>query len=146
MKRESITQGFPIYAALVFVFLTSGCFVGPRVKAHIGDKLQQSEAAVIKGFCYFALLKYECVDIYEIDGSILKTTNVEASPGWHTLVIRNYNLSLGALLGVPPLYAVTGLNFEAGHEYKIKFHFGKLNGIDIIDVTTGALIATGYWY
>jgi len=145
MKRESITKGFPICAALIFILLTSGCFVGPRVKAHSGDKLQQSEAAVIKGFCYYALLKYDCVDIYEIDGSILKATTVEVSPGWHALVIRNYNFSLGALLGFPALYADTGLNFEAGHEYKIKFHFGKLNGIDIIDVTTGAKVVTGYW-
>ncbi len=145
MKRESIIQRFPICLVLVFLLLSSGCFVGPRVKTHSGDKLQHSEGAVIKGFCYYALLNYDCVDIYEIDNSLVKATNVEVSPGRHTLVIRNYDFSLGTLLGFPPYYANAELNFEAGHEYKIKFHFGKLNGIDIIDVTTGTKIVTEYW-
>jgi hypothetical protein len=145
MNRESIIQRFPICAAfLILVVLASGC-VGPRVRTYSGDKLQKSEIAVIKGFCYYWLLRYDCLDIYEIDGSILKATNVEVSPGWHALVIRHYNFSLGALLGIPPDYADTALNFEAGHEYKIKYHFPKLIGIDIIDVTTGAKIDTGYW-
>jgi hypothetical protein len=147
MKRESVIQRFSSCAALIFLVLTSGCFVGPRVKAYSGDKLQKSDVAVIKGWCYFALFGYECYDIYEIDGSYLKATNVEVLPGWHELVIRDFNFSFVAPVGLPPQYLRAAFNFETGHKYKIKTHFKGIlmEGMDIIDATTGAIIFSGSW-
>jgi hypothetical protein len=148
MKRESIIRGYPTFAAfLIFVILTSGCIVGPKVRTYSGNKLQKSEVAVIRGWCYFALFGYECVDIYRIDGSLLEATNVEVLPGWYELVIRWYSVSFVAPVGAPPDYALVRFSFEAGHEYKIKGHFKGvlMKGIDIVDVSTGTVIVTGYW-
>jgi len=147
VKQKSIIQKVSIFAALISTLLSSGCFVGPTVRTYIGDELQKSEVAVIKGWCYFALFGYECYDVYEIDGSYPKATNVEVLPGWHELVIRDYNFSFVAPVGLPPNYLRAEFNFEAGHKYKIKTHFKGIlmEGIDIIDATTGALILTQYW-
>ncbi len=150
MKRKSIIQGFSICVALIFVILTSGCVVGPRVRTYSGDKLQKSEVAVIKGGYLTPLIWYECVDIYEIDGMHPKATNVEVLPGWHELVIRNYVISLSPLGPAPGCQNVVraAFNFEARHEYKIKKLFNRLlveEGVKIIDVTTGAIVFSGYW-
>jgi hypothetical protein len=40
----------------------------------------------------------------------------------------------------PPRYAQVAFNFEAGHEYKIKFKGTFTPGFKIVDVTTGAII------
>jgi hypothetical protein len=147
MERKSIIEGLSIFVALILAILTSGCVVGPTVRTYSGDKLQKSEVAVIKGWCYFALFGYECVDIYRIDGSLSEATNVEVLPGWHELVLRWYSFSFVAPVGAPPDYALVGFNFEAGHEYKMKGHFKGvlMKGVDIVDVTTDAIIVTGYW-
>jgi len=145
MKRKSI-KVFSICAALIFVLLTSGC-VGPAVRTYSGDKLQKSEVAVIKGWNYFAVFGYDCIDIYRIDGSSLKARNVEVLPGWHELEIRWYNFNFVEPLGLPPRYAEVKLNFEAGHEYKIMALFKGIlqEGVKIIDVTTGAIILSQPW-
>ena len=154
MKRESIIQGFSTCVALLIFFVfASGCIsVGPAVRTYSGDKLQKSEVAVIKGWWTFYLIGYQGVDIYSIDGTVLRATKVEVLPGWHELDIRYYFFSMIALVGAPFDYAQVGFNFEAGHEYRIKTHF-KANAeyIDIVDVTTGANILTerlspGYRY
>ncbi len=147
MKRKSIIQGFSICAALIFVILTSGCAVGPTIRTYSGDKLQKSEVAVIKGWWLFALLGYGGFDIYSIDDTVLEATKVEASPGRHELVIRSYSFSFVAPVGAPPESAQVAFNFEAGHEYKIKYKgIGtpgfKQDGIIIVDVTTGDIILT----
>jgi len=142
MKRESIIQGFPICVALlIFVVLTSGC-VGPTVRTYSGDKLQQSEVAVIKGRYYFTLLNYDHVEIYKFDGSIVEATEVEVLPGWHELVILNYVINL---FGSPPECVRAAFNFEAGHEYKIKWQFLSPL-VKIIDVNTGVTIfSDAFW-
>jgi hypothetical protein len=150
MNRTSSIQGLQICAAfLIFVVLTSGCAVGPKVRAYSGDKLQKSEVTVIKGWYYFTPLYYDRVDIYMIDGSYPKATKVEILPGWHELVIRNYVISLSPLGPVPGcLRAVrAAFDFEAGHEYRIKTQnpFRQTEGVKIIDVTTGAIIFSQPW-
>jgi len=125
IKRESIIQGFLICATLIFLVLTSGCVsIGTTVRTYSGDKLQKSEVAVIKGWWLFVLLGYEGLDIYSIDDAILKATKVEVLPGRHELVIRNYSFSFVAPIGAPPEFVQMAFNFEAGHEYKIKYWYG----------------------
>ena len=146
MKRKSIIQVFSICVALIFVLLIFGC-VGPKVRTYSEDKLQKSEVAFIKGWYYFAVFGYDCIDIYSIDGSSLKATDVEVLPGWHELEIRWYSFSFVAPLGLPARYAEVKLNFEAGHEYKIMARFKGIlqEGVKIIDVTTGAIILSQPW-
>ncbi len=145
MKREFIIQGFLICAAfLISVVLTSGC-VGPRVRTYSGDTLEKSEVAVIKGRYYYALLYYDCINIYSVDDSYQGATKVEVLYGRHELVIEHYVINL---FGYPPECVRVAFNFEAGHEYKIKKLFNRLlieEGIKIIDVTTGAIILTQPW-
>jgi hypothetical protein len=137
MKRQSIIQGFPICVVLlIFVVLTSGC-VGPTVTTLSAVKLQNSEVAVIKGRYYFTLLSYDCVEVNSIDYRIERTTNLEFPPGRHELLIlhsANYLLLVNNFKCAPAL-----LNFEAGHEYKIKLPFLS-NRVRIIDVNTGVTI------
>ena len=142
MKRETIIQWLSICAVfLILVVLASGC-VGPRVRTYSGDKLTKSEVAVIKGRYYFALLFYDCVDIYSIDGKYPKATKVEVLPGWHELVILHYVINLG---GYPPERVRAAFNFEAGHEYKIKWPFLSPL-VKIIDVNTGVTIfSDAFW-
>jgi hypothetical protein len=148
MKQKSIIQGFSICAALIFVVLTSGC-VGPTVRTYSGDKLQKSEVAVIKGWCFSYLFAYECIDIYRIDDSYPKATKVEVLPGRHELIIRDYVISLSPWGPAPGCQQAirASFNFEAGHEYKINTHFMGLleKGVDIIDVTTGAPVYSQSW-
>jgi hypothetical protein len=62
-------------------------------------------------------------------------------PGWHERVIRDYDFSfLPWGLVIPTRYAQVAFNFEAGHEYKIKFKGTFTSGFKIVDVTTGAII------
>ncbi len=148
MKRETIIQKFSICAALIFVVLASGCVsIGPTVKTYSGDKLQKSEVAIIKGWWSFYLLAWECIEIYQIDGRTVEATKVEVLPGPHFLVIRNYSTSLVAPISAPPNWARVDYNFEAGHEYKIKYWFKSIliKGVKIIDVTTGAIIYSTPW-
>ncbi len=146
MKREPIIQMFSIFTALIFVVFASGCIsVGPTVRTYSGDKLQKSEVAVIKGWWTFALLGYEGLDIYALDGNNLRATKVEVLPGKHSLTIRWYHFGFTLL---PPFeqyerYTEAEFNFEAGHKYKIKYRYEKgilIEGVKIIDVTTGAII------
>jgi hypothetical protein len=143
MKRESIIQGFLICAALIFVVLASGCLsIGPTVRTYSGDKLQKSEVAVIKGWWMSTLLGYEGLDIFALDGNNLGATKVEVLPGKHGLIIRNYSYSFVTLSETLPRYAGAEFNFEAGHEYKINYRYKGIliEGVKIIDVTTGAII------
>ena len=153
MKRESIIQMFSICVALIFVIITSGCVsIGPTMKSYNGDKLQKSEVAVIKGWLLIGVFQYEGIDIYGIDGSTLEATKVEVLPGWHELVIRRYVFVFFPKLpwgeDTPPSYAPVAFNFEAGHEYKIKYWMVGIltEGVKIIDVTTGAIILTQPWH
>jgi hypothetical protein len=147
MKRKSIIHGFPIYLALIFVVLASGCVsIGPTTKGYSGDKLQKSEVAVIEGCWFLSLLGYDGIDIYSIDGNYLEATKVEVLPGWHELIIWNYDLCFlpwGLCDG--PSYARVAFNFEAGHEYKIKGPGIGTPGFKIVDVATGAIIHTLPW-
>ena len=151
MKRKSYMQQFAIWVALIIIVLTSGCVrIGPTVKTYSGDKLQESEVAIIKGWWTFYLIGYQGIDIYSIDGTTLRATKVEVLPGRHELDIRYYFFSMIALVGAPFDYARVTFNFEAGHEYRIKTH-SNCEYIDIIDINTGANILTqrlspGYRY
>ena len=139
MKRQSIIRGFPIcMALLIFVVLTSGCFsVTPKVRTYSGDKLQKSEVAVIKGKYYHVpLFFFENIDIYRFDGSKVETTEVEALPGWHELVVMRYSIRLFADV---PESCMASSNFEASHEYKIKWPFWR-DRARIVDVNTGVTI------
>jgi len=135
-----------LFIILLYAML-SGCVVGPKVMTYSGDKLQKLEVAVIKGWCFYALLGYECIDIYKIDGSSLNATNVEVLPGMHELEIRWYSVSFVSPVGGHARTARVDFNFEAGHEYEIKARFEGITrkGADIIDVTTGAIILS-LWY
>jgi hypothetical protein len=148
MKRKSIIQVFSICAALIFVLLTSGC-IGPTVRTYSGDKLQKSEVAVIKGWYGFYLLGETEMYIHSIDDSDLKATKVEVLPGWHELVIIHSDAYSGFIWGggVSSDRVKVAFNFEAGHEYKIKYLYKGLliEGIKIIDVTTGAIIFSQPW-
>ncbi len=142
MKRESIIQRLLMCAPLILVVLVSGCFsIGPTVRTYGENKLQKSEVAVIKGWWMFILLGYEGVDIYSVDGNELRATKVEVLPGWHKLMIRAYGFSFIAM-AAPPQYTGVYHNFEAGHRYKIRYWYKGIliEGIKIIDVTTGAII------
>jgi len=145
MKRESIIQGFPICVAfLIFVVLTSGCAIGPTIRTYSGDKLPKSEVAVIKGGWVFDLLGYGGLDIDSVDGVDLRATKVEVLPGWHKLIIRRYSFSFVPPMGAPGDLVEAAVNFEAGHQYKIRYWYYKgilIKGVKIIDVTTGALIS-----
>jgi len=144
MKRKSIIQVFSIYAALIFVLLTSGC-VGPTVMTYSGDKLQKSEFAVIKGGYDFYLLGGNRNYIWRIDDSYTEDTKVEVLPGRHELVIKHF---IYYLLGGSSSDCIRGaFNFEAGHEYKIKYLYKGIfrEGVKIIDVTTGAMIFSQSW-
>ena len=145
MKRESIIQGFPIYLALIFVILISGCVVGPAVQTYSGYKLQKSEVAVIKGKWSTALIAQESIEIYEVDGNPVGATQVEVLPGRHKLVIKSLNEEFFKLEPNLPEWALVDCNFEAGHEYKIKVWSIRVKGIKIIDVTTGATILIQPW-
>ncbi len=145
MKRESIIQGFPICVALlIFVVLTSACVrIGPAMKIHSVDKLPE-EVAVIKGRYYFALY-YEGVLTLKIDGKYVgsirdeilpASTKVEVLPGWHELVIVH---AIVSLLYIDAECARGAFNFEAGHEYKIKFPFFS-HLVEVIDVNTGVTV------
>ena len=144
MKREFIIQGFPICVALIFFVLTSGCVSITPKKSYSGDKLPKSEVAVMKGRYYYALLYFDVVEIYKIDGKCMRSTKVEVLPGWHELVILNYVINL---FGLPPDCVRAAFNFEAGHKYRIKtplvFQRGDL--VTIIDVNTGVTIFSGAW-
>jgi hypothetical protein len=142
MKRESIIQGFPICVALlIFVVLTTGC-VGPTVRTYSGNKLQKSEVAVIKGRYYsFPLFWFENIDIHRFDHSIVDTTEVEALPGWHELVVTRYSIKL---FPSDVECARAAFSFEAGHEYRIKSPFFS-HRMEIIDVNTGITIFTQTW-
>ena len=111
------------------------------MKSYTGDKLQKSEVAVIKGWWDFTPFGYSGIDIYSIDSNYLKATKVDVLPGWHELVIRDYDFSfLPWGLTQPTRYADVAFNFEAGHEYKIKFKGTFTPGFKIMDVTTGSMI------
>jgi len=144
MKRETIIQRLSICATfLILVVLASGC-VGPRVRTYSGDKLTKSEVAVIKGRYYFALLYYDCIYIYKVDGSYPNGTQVQVLPGWHELDIRHYVINL---FGFPPNCLRVGYNFEAGHEYRIKAPLMGDTGdlVEIKDVNTGITIFSEPW-
>jgi len=144
MKRKSIIQVFSIYAALIFVLLTSGC-VGPTVWTYEGDRLPKSEVAVIKGGFYYYLLAHRTY-IYRIDDSYPEATKVSVLPGRHELVIKYVEYGL---LGndTSSRCVREAFNFEAGHEYKIKYLYEGIfrEGVKIIDVTTGAIIFSQPW-
>jgi hypothetical protein len=155
MKRESVIQMFSICVALIFVVLTSGCVsIGRTKKSYSGDKLHKSEVAVIKGRYYYALLYYDGVVIYKIDGKCMGlphfepflpgSTKVEVLPGWHELVILHYVINL---FGFPPNCVRAAFNFEAGHKYRIKTPLLTDTGdlVTIIDVNTGVTIFSDAW-
>lgn len=145
MKRESITQGFPICAALIFVVLASGC-LGPKMRNYSGDNLQKPEVAVIKGFYYFTPFAYLSIDIYSVDDSFPEATNVEVLPGRHELEIRSWSISfLPFGMNAPPECARVAFNLEAGHEYKILIRGLAKKYVEIKDVTTGATILSQPW-
>jgi hypothetical protein len=147
MKRKSIIRGPSICVALIFVILTSGC-VGPTVRTYSGDKLQKSEVAVIKG--WIVVFPLEGLYISQIDGRPVDTTKLEVLPGVHTLVIRRFEIPFTIGLfsegdRVLPKFEVGAeYNFEAGHQYKIKFLYKGIliDGVKIIDATTGDIIFT----
>jgi hypothetical protein len=149
MKRESIIQGVPICVALlIFAVLTSGCVrLGPAVRTYSGDKLQKSEIAIIKGWWYSIILLWDSIEISKIDGKPVNTTKLEVLPGPHELVIINNGGSLVALVSAPEKWTRVDCNFEAGHEYKIKYWFKGIliEGVKIIDVATGAIIYRQPW-
>lgn len=76
-----------------------------------------------------------------IGGKRVGASKVEVLPGRHELFIIHYIINL---LGYPPECKWAGLNFEAGHEYKIKAPF-KSDLVEIIDVNTGAIIFSEIW-
>ncbi len=90
------------------------------------------------------LLAYGGIDIYSVDGNYLGATKVEVLPGWHELEIRDYSFSFVAPIGAPSQFAHVAFNFETGPEYKIKYWYKGvlIEGVKIIDVTTGAIILT----
>ena len=133
MKGKPNIEGLSIFAILTLLIPTSGCIVGPTIRTYSGYRLQKSEVAVIKGWGFLSLFGYAGIDIYNIDGSPVNATKVEVLPGRHELVIRNYGLSFVTFYGSRPDYARVAFDFEAGHEYKIKF----INDY-IVDVSTGA--------
>jgi hypothetical protein len=136
---------FSIYAALIFVVVTSGCAIGPTIRTYSGDKLQKSEVAVVKGQWEFYLLGYGGLDIYSVDGNELRATKVEVLPGWHELVIRLYVFAFLPWGGSPPRYAYVAYNFEAGHEYKIKSKSLIKDDYYIVDASTGAITWEFSW-
>jgi hypothetical protein len=157
MKRKSVIRVFSICVALIFVVLASGCVsIGPAKKSYSGDKLQKSEVAVIRGRYYYALLYYDGVVIYKIDGKYMGlesatfaefspgSTKVEVLPGWHELVILHYVINL---FGFPPNCVRAAFNFEAGHKYRIKTPLLTDTGdlVTIIDVNTGVTIFSDTW-
>lgn len=150
MKRKSIIQVFSICAALIFVLLTSGC-VGPTVRVYEedklpeGDKLPTSEFAVIKGGYDFYLLGGHRIYIWRIGYTPTEATEVEVSPGRHKLFIKHFTYYL--LGGSSSRCVLDVFNFEAGHEYKIKYLYKGIfrEGVKIIDVTTGAMIFSQPW-
>ncbi len=143
MERKSIIRPFSICVALIFVLSASGC-VGPAVKTYSGRKSQKSEIAVIKGRYYFALLYYDCIEIYKVDGSYSNGTQIQVLPGWHELLIRHYVINL---FGFPPNCVRAASNFEGGHEYRIKAPLMGDTGdlLEIVDVNTGVTIFSAPW-
>ena len=88
-------------------------------------------------YYYFSLFFFYDVDIiYRFDDSIVQTTELEVLPGWYQLVVRR---SSTKLFESPAEYCVVAFNFEAGHEYKIKWPFWS-DRAKIIDVNTGVTI------
>jgi hypothetical protein len=139
---------FSVCLALISVILASGCVrLGPAVRTYSGDRLQKSEVAIIKGWWYSIILVWDSIKIYEIDGCSVNTTKLEVLPGRHELVIRNNDGSLVALMSTPEKRARVDYNFEAGHEYKIKYWFKGIliEGVEIIDISTGDIIYRQPW-
>ncbi len=62
------------------------------------DNLPKSEVAVIKGIYavgFPIIPAHWFIDIFTLDGELLKSTQVEVLPGWHELVIRDEDIGLG---------------------------------------------------
>ncbi|OGP95067.1 MAG: hypothetical protein A2157_19885 [Deltaproteobacteria bacterium RBG_16_47_11] len=152
MKRKSMVQAFPACVVfLILLVLTSAC-AGPTstVRTYSDNKLPESEVAVIRGWYYFLPGAYRCIDIYKVDDSYPKAIKVELLPGRHELIIRDYVIQIISPWGPAPgcsgiVYAT--INFEPGHEYKIKTLYKGIleEGIKIVDVTTGAIVFSGSW-
>jgi len=140
--ERSIKSIFIILLLVMF----SGC-VGPPVRTYEGNKLPKSEVAVIKGWYVFYLLGVKDMYIYRIDDGYPEATKVEVLPGRHELVIKDERGASLIYGGGSSRCAREAFNFEAGHEYKIKYLYKGIfeEGVKIIDVTTGAMIFSQPW-
>lgn len=135
MKRKSFNQDFSICAALILVFLTSGC---ATKRMYVGQELPKEQTAVIRGsrnlHPFFRpergalIVKILCVNEEPIIFPTLSLEywqTVEVKPGLYRVVVESSLMKCGDLFTFPSCSTHSlknhwlDLNVEAGREYRI---------------------------
>jgi hypothetical protein len=147
MKRNSIVQGFSIFAALILAILTSGC---ATTRMYTGEALPKEKIAVIKGDTKFLYLGFVFVEtgtrILEVDGKALlyPTKKCEVLAGLHSIVVEPYHEGFFAGTFKTCGWVFLKFNTEAGHQYKIEVPYGWKRGtlVNVIDTKSREVVAS----